>query len=63
VVRVAHLLAARYAAESQRGQGLAEYALMLAFVAIVAIAALTMLGADLAGTLANIGDTIGDNQP
>jgi Flp pilus assembly pilin Flp len=65
VVRVAHLMAARLAAgrADQQGQGMAEYALMLAFVAIVAIAALTMLGAQVTATLSWIGANIAGTQP
>ena len=38
-----------------RGQGLAEYALILALIAIVAIAALTFVGGNIAATLSNVG--------
>lgn len=37
-----------------KGQGLAEYALLLALVAIVAIAALLFLGAQISSILQNI---------
>ena len=37
--------------ESERGQGLAEYALILAFIAIVAIAALAFFGLQVSGVL------------
>ena len=38
----------------EEGQGLAEYALILALIAIVAIAALLVLGPAIAGILSNI---------
>ena len=41
-----------------RGQGLAEYALILALVAIVAILALTFLGTQISGILSYIGSVI-----
>src|SRR5690348_13196981 len=43
---------------AQRGQGLVEYALMLALIAIVAIAALTFLGGQLSGILGEIGQSV-----
>jgi Flp pilus assembly pilin Flp len=39
--------------ESERGQGLAEYALILALIAIVAIAALVLLGEDIRDLVLN----------
>lgn len=39
----------------ERGQGLAEYALILALIAIVAIVALVFLGDTIAQTLSTIG--------
>ena len=45
-----------------RGQGLAEYALILALIAIVAIIALLFLGEQIAAILSNIGSQVG-NQP
>jgi len=38
----------------EEGQGLAEYALILALIAIVAIAALTLLGTQISGILNTI---------
>jgi pilus assembly protein Flp/PilA len=38
----------------EEGQGLAEYALILAFIAIVAIAALTFLGSDISSLLSKV---------
>jgi pilus assembly protein Flp/PilA len=40
------------------GQGLAEYALILALIAVIAIAALIFLGSQIAGVLDFIGQTI-----
>ena len=44
--------------EDQAGQGLAEYALLLGLIAIVAILALLFLGSGISGTLSNIGDSL-----
>lgn len=41
-----------------RGQGLAEYALILALIAIIAIAALIFLGGEIAAILSEIGAAI-----
>jgi pilus assembly protein Flp/PilA len=40
------------------GQGLAEYALILALIAIVAILALTFLGTQVSDILQSVGDQI-----
>jgi pilus assembly protein Flp/PilA len=40
------------------GQGLAEYALILALIAIVAIIALIFLGGQISTTLSTVGDSI-----
>jgi pilus assembly protein Flp/PilA len=45
-------------AEGEEGQGLAEYALILALIALVAIAALLFLGGTLSGELSFIGSSI-----
>jgi len=47
-------LRARLADKRERGQGLAEYGLILALVAVVAIAALTGLGQGIVTTLQQI---------
>jgi pilus assembly protein Flp/PilA len=39
----------------EEGQGLAEYALILALISIVAILALTFLGTQISGILSSIG--------
>ena len=44
--------------ETQEGQGLAEYALILGLIAIVAIAALIFLGATINDLMTTIGSTI-----
>ena len=41
-----------------RGQGLAEYALILALIAIVAIIALIFLGGHVSSILSNVGHSI-----
>lgn len=60
-----HPLADRH--DGQRGQGLAEYALILAFIAIVVIAALSFFGEQLLAVLSGqVGSQIGwvvDNMP
>jgi Flp pilus assembly pilin Flp len=43
---------------AERGQGLAEYALILALIAIVAIVALIFLGGQISGILGSVGDSI-----
>jgi len=42
----------------QAGQGLAEYALILALIAIVAIVALIFLGGQVSGILSNVGNSV-----
>jgi Flp pilus assembly pilin Flp len=41
-----------------RGQGLAEYALLLALIAIVAVIALLFLGGQVSTVLSSVGDSI-----
>jgi len=41
-----------------RGQGLAEYALILAFIAVVAILAITFLGTQISQILSAVGAAI-----
>ena len=43
---------------NEDGQGLAEYALILGLVAIVAIVALLFLGSSISESLSTIGDTL-----
>ncbi|MFN8629623.1 MAG: hypothetical protein U0838_04675 [Chloroflexota bacterium] len=42
----------------EEGQGLAEYALILALIAIVAIVALIFLGGQVSSILSNVGNSI-----
>lgn len=42
-----------------KGQGLAEYALILALIAIVAILALLFLGEQIRDVLSNVGSQVG----
>ncbi len=42
----------------ERGQGLAEYALILALIAIVAIIALIFLGSQVSSILSNVGNSV-----
>jgi pilus assembly protein Flp/PilA len=48
----------RHAWQAQDGQGLAEYALILALIAIVAIVALIFMGQQVSDKLSVIGSTI-----
>ena len=43
---------------SARGQGLAEYALILSLVAVVAIVSLLFLGKDVSKILSNVGRSV-----
>jgi Flp pilus assembly pilin Flp len=49
---------ARIPSPSQRGQGLAEYALILALIAIVAIIALIFLGGQVSKILSAVGKSV-----
>ena len=42
----------------EEGQGLAEYALILALIAIVAIVALLFLGGQISGILSEVGSSV-----
>ena len=44
--------------DDERGQGLAEYALILSLIAIVAILALVFLGNQIADILSSIGEAV-----
>ncbi len=44
--------------DDEQGQGLAEYALILALIAIVAIIALIFLGGQVSKILSTVGDSI-----
>jgi pilus assembly protein Flp/PilA len=45
-------------AQDEEGQGLAEYALILALIAIVAIVALIFLGGAISSILNNVGSSV-----
>lgn len=44
--------------DEEEGQGLTEYALILALIAIVAIAALTLLGHKVTSALSTVGNSV-----
>ena len=45
--------------KDEEGQALAEYALILGFVAIVAVAALTLMGTAITGKLSGVSSALG----
>jgi pilus assembly protein Flp/PilA len=47
----------------KKGQSLAEYGLILALIAVVAIAGLTQLGQSVKGQLDNVSSTISSTTP
>ena len=51
-------LLAERVSQHEDGQGLAEYALILALIAVVAIVALLFLGGTISGILNNVGTSI-----
>jgi pilus assembly protein Flp/PilA len=44
--------------EEDEGQGLTEYALILVFIAIIAILALTFLGTSVSNVLSTVGNSV-----
>ena len=48
----------RLVGREDRGQGLAEYALILALIAVLALAAVTFLGGQINSILSNVGNKI-----
>ena len=48
----------RFFKSDERGQGLAEYALILALIAVLAIAAVTFLGGQINAILSDVGGKI-----
>jgi len=52
------VLALRKVASRDSGQGLAEYALILALIAIVAIVALIFLGGSISQILSDVGNSL-----
>ena len=55
---MSQLQALIHRSDREDGQGLAEYALILALIAIVAILALIFLGSQISGILSNVGNSI-----
>lgn len=51
-------LAASWSRDDEEGQGLAEYALILGLIAVVAIVSLVFLGDNIADLMSTIGATI-----
>jgi pilus assembly protein Flp/PilA len=51
-------IAFRSAAADERGQGLAEYGLILGLIAILCIVAVLFLSGNLSGLLSNVGNSI-----
>jgi pilus assembly protein Flp/PilA len=51
-------LIASFSRDDEEGQGLAEYALILALIAIIAIVALIFLGNQVSGILSKVGNSI-----
>ena len=58
---LARWLAAGRQADGEGGQGLAEYALILALIAIVAILSLVFLGDTINDLMSYIGSTVSEN--
>lgn len=44
--------------QQELGQGLAEYALILALIAIIAVVALVFMGSQISSLLSNVGDLL-----
>jgi len=59
-MQVVHSLMARFVAmrDDEEGQALVEYALILALVSVVSIAALTLLGGNVSSILDNIANKL-----
>ncbi|MGZ6339151.1 MAG: Flp family type IVb pilin [Candidatus Limnocylindrales bacterium] len=55
---VLHTLLSAFYPSDQRGQGLAEYALILVLIAIVAVLALVLLGGQLSQMLSTVGASV-----
>jgi Flp pilus assembly pilin Flp len=60
---LSRLIAAITSIRGEEGQGLAEYSMMLALIAMVAIAGLATLGLDITATLTSIGTTVESVRP
>jgi pilus assembly protein Flp/PilA len=57
-IHLRRLAALRQHVDRTEGQGLAEYALILALIAIVAIIALIFLGGQVSQILSNVGNSV-----
>jgi len=55
---LANWLSSLLSRNNEEGQGLAEYALILALIAIIAIAALILLGGSISAILQTIGECL-----
>ena len=53
------LKTAKFYLSNKKGQGMVEYALIIALIAIVVIGAVTALGGSLDGIFTNIGEQLG----
>jgi Flp pilus assembly pilin Flp len=60
---LSRLIAAITSIRGEEGQGLAEYSMILALIAMVAIAGLATLGLDITATLTSIGTTVESVRP
>jgi pilus assembly protein Flp/PilA len=58
VSKLSALIASHMASDDQEGQGLAEYALILALIAIVSIVALLFLGNQISDKLSVVGNAL-----
>jgi Flp pilus assembly pilin Flp len=58
VKRIVKLSAARSFLRGEAGQGLAEYALILALIAVFAIAAITFMGGSINQMLSDLGNAM-----
>ena len=61
--QLSRLIAAIASIRGEEGQGLAEYSMLLALIAMVAIAGLLVLGQDITATLSHIGTTVESVRP
>ena len=57
---IAPYIRARFAGKSERGASLVEYALLVALIAVVCIAAITLLGNNASTKFSQVGGSIGN---
>ena len=57
-MQVMHSFLSAIVTRDEEGQGLAEYALILALIAVIAIAALVFLGGQISSILSSVGNSI-----